>query len=112
MVAEVIKNQIDRIEHRESKIFWSLFSVFVFSLLSYGFLVNQTIINAVHQNKLEKEMTALNSEVNTMDFQYLEIKNNITHNLALAKGFVNLPNTNFAYIRDEKTSTSLSLVKN
>ena len=111
MVAEVIKSQIDKIEHREKKIFWGLFSMFVFLLLFYGFLVNHTIINAVHQNQLEKDITALNSEVNSMDFQYLEMKNNITHELAVSKGFINLTGTNFAFTNNSKTS-SLSLVKN
>jgi len=109
MVAEVIKNQIEKIEHREKKIFWTLFSMFVFLLFFYGFLINHTIINAVYKQQMEKEITSLNSEVNAMDFQYLGMKNNITEELALSRGFVNIHGTNFAFIRDNNASLSLSV---
>ncbi len=112
MVAQVIKNQIEKIEHREKKIFWILFSEFVFLLFFYGFLVNRTIVNAVYSQKMEREMALLNSEVNHMDFQYLEMKNNITHELALSKGFVNTPRINFAFIKDTTSALSLSVSGN
>jgi len=112
MVAEVIKNQIEKIEHREKKIFWILFSIFVFLLFFYGFLVNRTIVNAVYKQQMEKDIISLNSKVNSMDFQYLEMKNNITDELALSKGFINTPGTNFAFVLDVKTALSLSINKN
>ncbi len=111
MVAQVIKNQIEKIEHREKKIFWTLFSLFAFLLFLYGFLVNHTIVNAVYQDQMEKEMVSLNSKVNSMDFQYLEMKNNITQELAISKGFVNTKGNNFAFIQVDKTSLSLSISK-
>ena len=109
MVAEVIKNQIEKIEHREKKIFWILFSMFVFLLFFYGFLINRTIVNAVYKQQMEKNIISLNSEVNAMDFQYLGMKNNITEELASSKGFVTVPGTNFAFVRDTNTSLSLSV---
>jgi cell division protein FtsL len=90
MVAQVIKKQIEKIEYREKKIFWTLFSVFVFFLVLYGVLVNKAIMNAVAQQNLEKNIASLNSAVDAMDFQYLNMENNITMDTASADGFVSL----------------------
>ncbi len=111
MVAQVIKNQIEKIEYREKNIFWSLFSVFVFFLVSYGVLVNNTIMNAVAKQNMEKEMATLNSEVNSMEFNYLNMKNNITMERALSLGFVAVSEEKFASVSGN-TNLSLSVNEN
>ncbi len=110
MVARIIQNQIDRIEYREKSIFWIFFSVFIFLLVSYGFMVNKTIINAVSTQKIEKDIIVLNSEVNSIESKYLDLKNNVTIDLALSKGFT--VNENIKYVvnsvSDQKVSLSIN----
>ncbi len=108
MTTQAITKQIRNIEYTEKQIFWTLFVLFVFFLVSYGFLINKTIGNAIAKENMQKEMSMLNSEVNSREFQYLNIKNSITMNLALSKGFVAVPNNNFALLSPSR-SLSLSI---
>lgn len=111
MVAQVIKNQIEKIEYREKKIFWILFFVFASLLISYGFLVNHAIMNAVAGQKLESQMSALDSNVDSLESSYLSMENNITMQLALSEGFVSVSENDFAVI-DPARSSALSLNEN
>ena len=112
MVAQIIKNQIDKIEHREKQIVWGLFLVFALLLVSYGFLVNRTILNAVAKQNLEKQMSALNSSVDSLEFTYLNMENTITMDLATAKGFVAVAEDNFAVVTPAKGGVALSFNEN
>lgn len=98
-----------RIEYREKKIFWVLFSVFISLVLSYGILLNNTIMNAVAKQNIEKEIFVLMSEINDLESQYLVSKNKITIDLAFSKGFVKVALDKFATI--DKNTTNLSLSK-
>ena len=111
MVAQVIKNQIEKIEYREKKIFWTLFSVFVFFLIAYGVLVNKAIMNAVAQQNLQQDLASLNSNVDGLDFQYLNMENNITIDTATADGFVAVAAEKFAVIGDARAN-ALSVNEN
>ena len=112
MVAQAFQNQIEKIEGREKKIFWALFSFFVFFVASYGFLLNGTMMKAVSKQNMEKEMVSLSSNVNSLEFQYLNIKNSITLDLALSKGFVSVSSDKFAVISPAGKDTSLSINEN
>lgn len=112
MVAQAIKNQIEKIEYREKKIFWMLFSLLVLLIISYGFLVERTIQNAVAKQKLESQMSSLNSNVDSMEFTYISLENNITMDFALSKGFAAVPENNFAVIVPAKSGLALSLNEN
>jgi len=112
MVSRVIKNQIEKIEYREKKIFWYLFSVFAFFVVSYGFLLNSTMMNTVSKQNMEKEITSLSSNVNSLEFQYLNIKNSITLNLAKSKGFILVSSDKFAVIDPTQKNLSLSINEN
>ena len=112
MVKQIINNQIEKIEYREKKIFWVLFSIFVFFIMSYGFLLNNTMMSAVSKQKMEKEMITLGSEVNSLEFQYLNVKNSITLELAQSKGFVVVSLDKFAVIKPTSQNLSLSINEN
>jgi len=112
MVAQAIKNQIEKIEYREKKIFWALFSVFALLLVSYGFLVNKAILNAVAKQNLEKQISSLNSNVDSLEFTYLSMENNINMDFALSKGFITVPEDNFAVIVPAKGGSVLSINEN
>jgi hypothetical protein len=110
MVA-VIKKQIARIEDRERQIFWAAFFMLAVLLVSYGFLMQRTILNAIAKEHMQENITALNTEVNTLEFQYLGMKNSITLDLAHARGFVAVAKDQFAAIASPET-LSLSLKPN
>ena len=112
MVRQILNNQIEKIECREKRFFWTLFSLFVFFIMSYGFLLNSTMMNAVSKQSMEKEMSSLNSEVNSLEFQYLNIKNSITLGLAQSKGFVPVSSDKFAVIDSTQKNISLSINEN
>lgn len=108
MVAEVIINKIERIEHTERKIFSMLVLTFIIMLFLYVFLVYKAAINGSNKELIEGQITSINSEVNSLDFKYLKMKNDITEGVAKTKGFVSIAGAEFAFIRDTKTSLSLS----
>lgn len=113
MVKQIFNNQLEKIEYREKKLFWTLFSLFIFFVISYGFLLNNTMMNAVAKQNMEKEMVSLNSDVSSLEFQYLNIKNSITLDLALSdKGFVSVSSNKFAIIDSASKNVSLSINEN
>ena len=70
------------------------------------------MMNAVSKQSMEKEMVSLGSEVNSLEFQYLNIKNNITLQMALSKGFVSVLSDKFAIIDSSQKKISLSINEN
>lgn len=112
MVAQVIKNQIEKIQYTEKKIFWVLLSVFALCIVFYGLLLNSMMLNAVSKQNMGKEMTSLSSQVNSLEFQYLKIKNGITLDLAKSKGFVLVSSDKFAVIDSMQKKISLSINEN
>lgn len=79
-------------------------------MIMYGALVINTVSNSIHKEKLAEEMHALSTSVSALDYQYLELKNSITDELALDKGYVHVAETKFAYF--DKTESGLSVNKN
>ncbi len=65
-------------------------------------------MNAVYKDKYEKQLSSLNDEVNTLDNQYIDLNKNITLDLALSKGFVNINNQEVAYTSPAKSSLTLN----
>jgi hypothetical protein len=112
MVAQVIQKQIEKFDHEEKKVFWLIFSFSVFFIISYGFLLNNTMMNAVSKQNMEKKMLSLSSDVNSLEFQYLNIKNSITLGLAQSKGFVAVSSDKFATIHSAQKNISLSINEN
>lgn len=105
-MTKVIKSQIAKVEHGEKKIFWILFTVFVFLVVYYGFLVGSSVINAVNKQQTDKKITMLSSEINSMESEYIKLKNSITMDKAFSLGFVSLKKSNFAAV---SSVSSLSL---
>ncbi len=108
MVTQAIQNQIEKIDG-EKKIFWILLSLSMLFIVSYGFLINRTIMNAVYKNSYEKQLSSLNDDVNDLDNKYIDLKKNITLDLALSKGFENVKNQEVAYTMAQSGEKSLSL---
>ncbi len=101
-----IKKQIRFLENTEKQIFWAAFSVAVLLLVSYGILFNRTIMNAMATENMNSQISSLSSAVNSLEFKYLNLKNSISMDLALSRGFVAVKDNNFVQI---SPSESLSL---
>jgi len=113
MVAQVIKKQIDRIEYIEKIVFWFLLSVFVTLLFAYSYFLCGAMMNAIAEQNIDKEIASLNTEVNALEYKYLNLKNSITMELALANGFVNVDEHKFAVATHvPNTVSSLSINEN
>ena len=98
-----------KIECREKKIFWVLFSVLISMIVTYGLFLNSTIMNAVAKQNTEKQIFSLMTEINELESKYLTSKNKITIDLAILKGFVKITLDKFATI--DKNNKNLSLSK-
>ncbi len=101
---------IEKIEYGEKKVFWILFSIFVFFFVSYGVLVINTVTNGINRQKITEEMRLLNTSVSGLDYTYLALKNSITDDFALKNGYVHIAETQFAYTG--KNPSDLSINKN
>ena len=112
MVKQIFNNQIEKIEYREKKVFWILFSVFVFFVLSYGLLLNSIMTKAVAKQNIEREMISIGSEVNSLESKYLNIKSKITLDFAKTRGFVVVSADKFAVIASDQPNLSLSINEN
>ncbi len=109
MVAQVIQNQIERIDGQK-KIFWMLLSLSILFIILYGFFIEKTIMNSVAKQNYEKQLSALTDKVNDLDSNYIELEKNVTLEVALSKGFINVNNQEVAYTK--VVDTGLSLNKN
>jgi outer membrane murein-binding lipoprotein Lpp len=111
-MTKAIKNQIDKFEYREKNIIRILLSVFVLLSISYGLLVNSTIMNSIKTEQLSSNISALGSSINSMEFDYLNAKNAITMDLAISKGFVAVTDQKFLALTPSSDGLSLSTNEN
>ncbi len=112
MVAQLLQNQIEKIEYKEKKYIWILFSVFVLFVVSYGYLINCTFSYGVSKQNMEKQITLLNSSVNSLEYEYLGLKNNITLDFAKSKGYISVITDKYAIIDSSSKNVSLSINEN
>lgn len=68
-------------------IFWTLASVIILSLLAYVYAVNLTARNVALRKNLENQTIELSATLAELEFAYIEKKNTITFESALAYGF-------------------------
>jgi len=72
--------------HYPSLFFISLICLGLLFLL-YAYFVNQTIINVVAREKIEKDIADVSGEIGDTEFDYMTLRNNLTLDVAYAKGF-------------------------
>jgi len=79
-----------RINNSEPLKMWvlSFIAIFVFCLISYGYLVRGAIVNIVARQNMETELSFLNSKVADLESLYIKAKNNVTLERAKDLGFV------------------------
>ncbi len=73
-------------EHRTAA-FWVLSAACLLSLVTYVYAVNATAHNVSLRASLERESTELNTELATLEFQYIALKSGVTLETAHEYGF-------------------------
>ena len=68
-------------------------SVFLLLILLYMYFVGNTIIQVVMRQEITKEIADLNSDISTLETQFILAQNAINKDLATAKGFVSNGNS-------------------
>ncbi len=71
-----------------AKAFWALSFVCLACLVIYIYAVNATARNVSLRASLEREANDLNTEIASLEFQYIARTNNITPEIARQYGFV------------------------
>ncbi len=96
-----------RTEAIQKRIFFILATCLLFSAVFYTHFLNQTVINVVEREKKESEITNLFSEIGTLEFQYIQSKNDLSLEYAKELGFVESPTIIFVS-RAKDTSLSFN----
>ena len=81
-------------KHKEI-IFITLISAILLSFFAYVFLLQKAILNVVDRSKVSKEASLVSLDVNDLEEKYFSLKNDITIELAHAKGLRNKEVTSY-----------------
>ena len=73
-------------EGRE-RAFWLLAGVSIFSLFVYFYAVNAIARNTALRENLEAHLADSGSRIGSLEFSYISLKNGVTSDIALARGF-------------------------
>jgi len=84
------------IEYSRKIWFWGLLSVLFVLIVLYGYFVNTTILHIVERKSLEKEASFVSASIAEFEADYLEIKRDITPELAYELGFMEAESVKFA----------------
>ena len=69
------------------RVFWGLVTISIVSLLAYMYAINITARNIAHRASLEREITLISTGLDALEFEFIELRNNVTLELAYEKGF-------------------------
>ena len=106
-----IKNKISGIKYSERKAFWYLALIAIVFSGSYIYFVNGAIINVVERQKIEKEITSINSRINDLESSYISLNNKINLDLAHSLGFVKVAKEKYVYRKTLSANLSLNRVQ-
>ena len=67
--------------------FWILSALSMLSLSVYVYAINATARNIAIRQDLERQVAHISADLDSLEFAYIELKNNITIELALQHGF-------------------------
>jgi len=67
--------------------FWFLASVSVLSLFIYFYAVNAIARNTALRGNLEAHLADAGSKIGSLEFSYISLKNSVTSEIALERGF-------------------------
>lgn len=81
---------------------WSLSSILLLCVISYGYFIRGMTVNIVTRVAMESELSTLNSKVSSLESEYIRAKNNVTMEKAQTIGFIAATNQKFV-TKDVKT---------
>lgn len=81
-----IKAKVISYENRV-RFFWTLAAICLALLFVYIYSINATARNIAERQSWERQMARINSELNSLEFTYIELKNDVTLELAHQYGF-------------------------
>lgn len=96
-MTKTIKNKILNIESPERKAFWYLVLFAVVFAGFYIYFVNGAIINVVERQKIEKEISSINSRISDLESSYISLNNKISLDYAFSAGFVKVAKEKYVY---------------
>lgn len=70
-----------------ARIFWTLTSLSIIFIAAYIFCINLAVHNTVARQYLEGEVSTLAAKQSSLEFAYIELKNQVSLDVALAYGF-------------------------
>ncbi|HZS42934.1 MAG TPA: hypothetical protein VFA52_01815 [Candidatus Paceibacterota bacterium] len=76
-------------------VFWGVILALILFVGIYGYLVNKTVWNVVARQRAEKNITLLNTQLGSLESNYMSLKNNINLNLAHSLGFSQTTDTKY-----------------
>lgn len=69
------------------RFFWALVTLSMFSFVIYVYAINTTARNVALRQDLERQIADISVNLNSLEFAYIELKNNVTIELAYHYGF-------------------------
>ena len=87
------------------RFFWTLVAISILSFSAYIYAINVTTRNIATRQGLERQIAAVSTNLDSLEFTYIELKNDITIELAREYGFREVSNPLYV---SRALSTSLS----
>jgi hypothetical protein len=89
------------------KIFYTLSGVLMLLVLTYGYMLNTTILNVVARQKAQTQIALLSSDTSDLETSYIALQNDVSINLAYSLGFKDVSNPQFLYRNNSAIGLSL-----
>lgn len=81
-------NKIKTISYsQKARFFWILVIISILSLFAYIYAINVTARSIALGQNLERQMTRAGADLDSLEFTYIKLKNNVTLELAYERGF-------------------------
>lgn len=91
------------------RFFWFLVTISVMSLGVYVYAINSTARNIAARQVLERQIAEVSANLESLEFAYIELKNNVTMELAYQYGFREARNPLYVS-RSPKTSLTFNTI--
>ena len=88
------------------RFFWFLVAISILSLSVYMYAINATARNIAARQNLEREVVKLATTLDSLEFAYIGLKNDITIELAYSYGFQEVKSP--LYVSRARSAPSLS----
>lgn len=86
--------------------FWALVAVSALALFAYIYTINVTARNIAERENLEAEISRISANLDSLEFAYVKLKNGVTMEVALGRGFKEARNP--LYVSRQEASLSFN----